>query len=389
MDAEADNGQGYHSPQICQDFSCHLPKDIIRIFSSKLSCPKCERHIDRSEYDCLQMKCRTAYNAGCGHEFCILCLGDWKAHSSNIVMYNTLFGYRPKYNRNVMRMDPLLIPVYAKYNNIEELQNKEMNKITFKMGTHQSELFFIYQSANAWLRQLTLQYDPDCCVEGMEAMREDDFIKQFINFNTINDNLLLLLHGYTREIALDFPFELVELCISLITDYHLRDKWDASTIVKHNSMLQLVQIRTIVFSDYDCQSLNVKMEKGVSTFSIKTKLKISAEYPFVRKVWNIKIVSDEAIDNMFLEIGFNNNKIIGRGNGYKVKISVESGDIVSVLVINFNGDGFMMLGKNGRIMSANITIFSLHHTLTPYHLTTTFHRHKYVNTNQFIRAQLL
>lgn len=43
-------------------------------------CPKCKKYIEKNQ-GCDHMTCRTTAG-GCGHEFCWICFGDWKGHSS-------------------------------------------------------------------------------------------------------------------------------------------------------------------------------------------------------------------------------------------------------------------------------------------------------------------
>merc|ERR1712186_176605 len=51
--------------------------DTMWMSANTKPCPKCQRPIEKNG-GCMHMTCRN----GCGHEFCWICLGDWKQHGA-------------------------------------------------------------------------------------------------------------------------------------------------------------------------------------------------------------------------------------------------------------------------------------------------------------------
>jgi len=56
-------------------------------------CPKCRRPIEKNG-GCMHMTC--SRQNGCGHEFCWICLADWKVHSEATGGFYACNRYKPK-----------------------------------------------------------------------------------------------------------------------------------------------------------------------------------------------------------------------------------------------------------------------------------------------------
>ena len=75
-----------HQPASCSDVARWNQKNsaesenITWIMANTKKCPKCGVNIEKNQ-GCNHMTCRKA-TGGCGHEFCWLCLGDWKDHGA-------------------------------------------------------------------------------------------------------------------------------------------------------------------------------------------------------------------------------------------------------------------------------------------------------------------
>jgi len=52
-------------------------KDWLKAYTKK--CPKCHKNIEKNQ-GCNHMTCDKA-SGGCGHQFCWLCLNNWRNHS--------------------------------------------------------------------------------------------------------------------------------------------------------------------------------------------------------------------------------------------------------------------------------------------------------------------
>lgn len=76
-----------HLPASCSDVARWNQKNsaesenITWIMANTKKCPKCGVNIEKNQ-GCNHMTCRKA-TGGCGHEFCWLCLGDWKDHGAS------------------------------------------------------------------------------------------------------------------------------------------------------------------------------------------------------------------------------------------------------------------------------------------------------------------
>jgi len=76
-----------HLPASCSDVARWNQKNsaesenITWIMANTKKCPKCAVNIEKNQ-GCNHMTCRKV-TGGCGHEFCWLCLGDWKEHGAN------------------------------------------------------------------------------------------------------------------------------------------------------------------------------------------------------------------------------------------------------------------------------------------------------------------
>jgi len=74
-----------HSPCSCEDMETWEQKyndegeTVKWITVNAKKCPQCKTPIEKNQ-GCMHMTCRSAM--GCGHEFCWLCLGDWKTHGT-------------------------------------------------------------------------------------------------------------------------------------------------------------------------------------------------------------------------------------------------------------------------------------------------------------------
>lgn len=72
-----------HSPCSCEDMETWEQKyndegeTVKWITVNGKKCPRCKIPIEKNQ-GCMHMTCQSAL--GCGHEFCWLCLGDWKTH---------------------------------------------------------------------------------------------------------------------------------------------------------------------------------------------------------------------------------------------------------------------------------------------------------------------
>lgn len=73
-----------HRPASCEDVAKWAEKNsaesenVTWILANTKKCPKCRKPIEKNQ-GCNHMTCHTKVG-GCGHEFCWLCLGDWKEH---------------------------------------------------------------------------------------------------------------------------------------------------------------------------------------------------------------------------------------------------------------------------------------------------------------------
>ncbi len=75
-----------HRPASCENTRNWLVKNsaesenITWIKAHTKPCPKCRNNIEKNQ-GCNHMTCRKEVG-GCGHEFCWMCMGDWKEHGS-------------------------------------------------------------------------------------------------------------------------------------------------------------------------------------------------------------------------------------------------------------------------------------------------------------------
>jgi len=74
-----------HNPCSCENMETWTQKyndegeTVKWITVNAKKCPRCKTPIEKNQ-GCMHMTCRSSM--GCGHEFCWLCLGDWKTHGS-------------------------------------------------------------------------------------------------------------------------------------------------------------------------------------------------------------------------------------------------------------------------------------------------------------------
>ena len=96
-----------HRPATCLDAKRWQEKNsaesenVTWIMANTKQCPKCGVNIEKNQ-GCNHMSCRKQ-TGGCGHEFCWLCLGDWKEHGANTGGYYNCNKYE-----NVKKKDKKL-----------------------------------------------------------------------------------------------------------------------------------------------------------------------------------------------------------------------------------------------------------------------------------------
>lgn len=77
-------GEEAHRPASCEDVEKWMEKNsaesenVTWIIANTKKCPKCRKPIEKNQ-GCNHMTCHKNVG-GCGHEFCWLCMGDWKDH---------------------------------------------------------------------------------------------------------------------------------------------------------------------------------------------------------------------------------------------------------------------------------------------------------------------
>jgi len=75
-----------HMPATCENVEKWRQKatdeseNVKWMIANTKKCPRCRKPIEKNG-GCMHMNCRKEF-AGCGHEFCWLCRGDWKEHGT-------------------------------------------------------------------------------------------------------------------------------------------------------------------------------------------------------------------------------------------------------------------------------------------------------------------
>ncbi|KAA0149824.1 hypothetical protein FNF29_05650 [Cafeteria roenbergensis] len=77
----------WHGPSTCAEsgkWALHADEDAVDmqwILANAKPCPSCKRPIEKND-GCLHMTCGKGSGAGCGHEFCWICMGPWAPHGT-------------------------------------------------------------------------------------------------------------------------------------------------------------------------------------------------------------------------------------------------------------------------------------------------------------------
>eukprot|EP01083_Nonionella_stella_P052099 138372_1 len=347
--------------------------NILWIVTNTKACPKCQRRIQKNQGS-IHMNCRR-HAGGCGHEFCWLCLGNWAQHGSATGGYYQCNIYE-KNSEQFVVIDAALMTYYKTYHNIHEKSSIDMIKCGMQTSYQHEQEFLLYQQAREWIHTLATdktgnEYSYVHSTAEAQVVCEPN-MKYFVNFNGMRCNIDLLFTGYSRQCCTKYmPSELIAFCISFYVDEivsELSDEWDASSVVKHTQ--NKGTLGDILFADNDCRILEIRKDDFVTLITIKSRLKIWRN-TVTRHVWNIKVsfLKDDAYNTVFFKLGLyleDGDQQTKLTNGFAINVSdlnkfsaFESGDVVSILLINFDEAGLIKFGINGKILHNRTTICNM------------------------------
>eukprot|EP01084_Bolivina_argentea_P054166 99347_1 len=314
-------------------------KEMLWILNNTKPCPnqKCTKRL-ANHHNSLRCCCKKV-EGGCNTLFCWTCLGDWAHHEHNTSGSNVcVVDERPIeniWNAIKILLDNMLLEYYQFCNDIPYTEyNTTITEVYFETGSDNTNEFILYQFAKMWLKKKSKQ----CSVDEIKCA----FITSMVNFNTTTQNLKLLFYGYSEHIVY-IPVDIVECCIQFYID---------------------------------CATVDIKHELNHVLLSQESALNVQSDIPigktFIRNVWKLLVTNtyDNAHDGICFTIDIEcmiNNPLKGIID-YPIRYGIchndlystlNSGDIIKILIINFNGDGLLKFAINDDIVDHKTTIFDM------------------------------